>query len=91
MGRFPALVRFGRGTTFMLGLFRITTAIQRLAVARLMSVTGRTAAFAALNYVVYQRTRSATWLAATLLSRSERWRSRHRSVASSATGSTASA
>ncbi len=44
-----------------------TTAVRRLALARFISQSGTSAAFAALNFVVYQRTGSAAWLAATLL------------------------
>jgi MFS family permease len=40
--------------------------IRRLAVARLISLTGSAAAYMALNFVIYQRTHSATWVAATL-------------------------
>lgn len=43
------------------------TAVRLLAAARLISVTGGAAAFAALNYTVYERTGSATWLSAALL------------------------
>jgi MFS family permease len=43
------------------------TAVRRLAVARLISITGGAAAYAALMYTVYERTGSATWLSATLL------------------------
>jgi MFS family permease len=44
-----------------------TTAVRRLAAARLISITGGAAAYTALMYTVYDRTGSATWLAATLL------------------------
>jgi MFS family permease len=40
--------------------------VRRLATARLISVTGSAAAYMALNFVIYQRTHSATWVAATL-------------------------
>lgn len=43
------------------------SAVRRLAAARLISVTGGAAAFAALNYTVYERTQSAAWLSASLL------------------------
>ena len=43
------------------------TAVRRLAVARLISITGGAAAYTALMFTVYQRTHSATWLSATLL------------------------
>src|SRR3954468_4382355 len=43
------------------------TAVRRLAIARCISQTGTSAAFAALNFLVYGRTRSTAWLAATLL------------------------
>jgi predicted MFS family arabinose efflux permease len=42
-------------------------AVRRLAIARLISVTGGAAAFAALNYTIYERTRSPVWLSASLL------------------------
>src|SRR6266498_5798047 len=41
-------------------------AVRRLALARLISLTGGAAAYLALNYVIYQRTGSATWVAAAL-------------------------
>jgi MFS family permease len=41
--------------------------VRRLAIARLISVTGGAAAFAALNYTIYERTGSAAWLSASLL------------------------
>ena len=43
------------------------SAVRRLAIARLISVTGGAAAFAALNYTIYERTGSAAWLSASLL------------------------
>jgi MFS family permease len=42
-------------------------AVRRLALARLISVTGGAAAFAALNFTIYERTGSAAWLSAALL------------------------
>jgi MFS family permease len=42
------------------------TAVRRLALARLISLTGSHAAFIALMYTVYQRTGSSAWLAAAL-------------------------
>jgi MFS family permease len=42
------------------------TAVRRLALARLISLTGGAAAYLALNFLIYQRTHSATWVAATL-------------------------
>jgi MFS family permease len=42
------------------------TAVRRLAVARLISLAGGAAAYTALNFVIYERTGSATWVAATL-------------------------
>jgi MFS family permease len=42
------------------------TAVRRLALARAISLTGGAASFAALNYVIYQRTHSPTWVAAAL-------------------------
>jgi MFS family permease len=42
------------------------SAVRRLAVARVISVTGGAAAFLALNYTIYERTGSAVWLAAAL-------------------------
>ncbi|HXJ62946.1 MAG TPA: MFS transporter [Actinomycetota bacterium] len=43
-----------------------TTAVRRLAFARAISLTGGAASFAALNFVIYERTQSATWVAAAL-------------------------
>ncbi len=43
------------------------TAVRRLAVARLISITGGAAAYTALMFSVYQRTRSPAWLSGTLL------------------------
>ena len=43
------------------------SAVRRLALARLISVTGGAAAFAALNFTIYEQTRSAAWLSASLL------------------------
>jgi MFS family permease len=40
--------------------------VRRLATARLISLTGSAAAYMALNFIIYQRTHSATWVAATL-------------------------
>jgi MFS family permease len=42
------------------------TAVRRLAGARLISLTGGAAAFMALNFTIYQRTHSPTWVAAAL-------------------------
>src|SRR5262245_14321281 len=41
-------------------------AVRRLAVARLISLTGGAAAFMALNFTIYERTGSAAWVAAAL-------------------------
>jgi MFS family permease len=41
-------------------------AVRRLALARLISLTGGAAAYLALNFIIYERTRSATWVAAAL-------------------------
>jgi hypothetical protein len=38
--------------------------VRRIALARAVSQTGTSVAFTALNYVVYERTRSAVWLSA---------------------------
>ena len=46
---------------------RPRSAVRRLALARLISITGGAAAFAALNFTIYERTRSAAWLSASLL------------------------
>ncbi len=43
------------------------SAVRRLATARLISVTGGAAAFAALNFTIFEQTRSAAWLSASLL------------------------
>ena len=43
------------------------TAVRRLAAARLISITGGGAAYAALNYTIYDITGSAAWVAAALL------------------------
>jgi MFS family permease len=40
--------------------------VRRLAVARLISLTGSAAAYMALNFTIFERTGSATWVAATL-------------------------
>src|SRR5438046_807882 len=45
---------------------RSKTAVRRLAVARAISLTGGAAAYMALNFIVYERTGSAAWVAATL-------------------------
>jgi MFS family permease len=45
----------------------VKAAVRRLAVARIISITGGAAAYTALNYEVYERTGSATWVAAALL------------------------
>ena len=42
-------------------------AVRRLAIARVISISGGGAAFTALNFTIYARTHSAAWLAATLL------------------------
>lgn len=41
-------------------------AVRRLALARLISLTGGAAAYLALNFLIYERTHSATWVAAAL-------------------------
>jgi predicted MFS family arabinose efflux permease len=43
------------------------TAVRRLALARLISITGSAAAYTALMFTIYERTGSAVWLAAALL------------------------
>ena len=43
------------------------TAVRRLALARLISITGSAAAYTALLFAIYERTGSAAWLAAALL------------------------
>jgi MFS family permease len=43
------------------------SAVRRLATARLISITGGGAAYAALNFTIYELTGSATWVAAALL------------------------
>jgi predicted MFS family arabinose efflux permease len=42
-------------------------AVRRLAAARLISITGGAAAYTALMFTVYERTRSPAWLSATLV------------------------
>lgn len=42
-------------------------AVRRLAVARIISITGGAAAYTALNFEIYEQTGSATWVAAALL------------------------
>jgi predicted MFS family arabinose efflux permease len=42
-------------------------AVRRLAMARLISITGSASAYTALMFTVYERTRSPAWLSATLL------------------------
>lgn len=46
---------------------RPRSTVRRLALARLISITGGAAAFAALNFTIYERTGSAAWLSASLL------------------------
>jgi len=43
------------------------TAVRRLAAARIVSITGGAAAYAALNYTIFERTGSASWVAVSLL------------------------
>jgi MFS family permease len=45
---------------------RSRSAVRRLAVARLISLTGGSAAYMALNFTIYERTGSAAWVAAAL-------------------------
>src|SRR4051812_49942140 len=42
-------------------------AVRRLALARAISFTGSAAAFAALNFLIYQKTQSPAWIAATMV------------------------
>jgi predicted MFS family arabinose efflux permease len=44
-----------------------TTAVRRIALARLISITGSAAAYTGLMFTVFEQTHSATWLSATLL------------------------
>jgi predicted MFS family arabinose efflux permease len=44
-----------------------TTAVRRIALARLISITGGAAAYTALMFTMYERTHSPAWLSATLL------------------------
>ena len=46
---------------------RSRAAVRRLALARAISLTGSAAAFAALNFVIYQKTQSPAWIAAAML------------------------
>jgi MFS family permease len=46
---------------------RNRSAVRRLALARLISLTGGAAAYLALNYTIYERTGSATWVAVALI------------------------
>ncbi len=46
---------------------RSRSAVRRLATARLISITGGAAAFIALNFTVYEQTRSTLWLTAALV------------------------
>jgi predicted MFS family arabinose efflux permease len=46
---------------------RSRSPVRRLALARLISLTGGAAAYLALNYVIYQKTGSAAWVAAALI------------------------
>ena len=43
------------------------TAVRRLAAARIISITGGAAAYTALNYTIFERTGSASWVALSLL------------------------
>jgi MFS family permease len=42
-------------------------AVRQLALARAISLTGSSAAFAALNFVIYEKTQSPAWIAAAML------------------------
>jgi MFS family permease len=46
---------------------RPRTAVRRLALARVISVTGSAAAYTALMFEIYDQTESSVWLAASLL------------------------
>jgi predicted MFS family arabinose efflux permease len=46
---------------------RSRSPVRRLALARLISLTGGAAAYLALNYVIYQKTGSAAWVALALI------------------------
>src|SRR4029434_3846816 len=50
------------------------TAVRRLALARVISVTGSAAAYTALMFEIYDQTGSSGWLAGGLYSRRERGR-----------------
>src|SRR6266487_1407344 len=43
------------------------SAVHRLFISRVISLTGGAAAFVALNFTIFQRTHSTVWLAAALL------------------------
>jgi MFS family permease len=43
------------------------TAVRRLATSRIISITGGAAAYAALNFTIFERTGSASWVAVSLL------------------------
>ncbi len=46
---------------------RSPAAVRRLALARAISLAGSAAAFAALNFLIYQKTQSPAWIAATMV------------------------
>jgi DHA3 family macrolide efflux protein-like MFS transporter len=46
---------------------RTRSPVRRLALARLISLTGGAAAYLALNFVIYEKTGSATWVAVALI------------------------
>jgi hypothetical protein len=43
------------------------TAVRRLALGRVISMTGTSAAGTALTFTIYQQTRSTAWISATML------------------------
>ena len=56
-----------RGAAHDSGMTAPRAAVRRLALSRLISITGSAAAYTALTFEIYDRTGSAAWLAATLL------------------------
>ena len=57
----------GRGAVDTRSVTAPRTAVRRLATARIVSITGGAAAYAALNYTIFERTGSASWVAVSLL------------------------
>src|SRR6185503_19745635 len=57
----------GRGAVDTQPVTAPRSAVRRLATARLISITGGAAAYAALNFTIFEKTGSASWVAVSLL------------------------